>query len=63
MKIRVSLVVDVDPAKWVDSTGRLDDGTGKFVAAEVREDVRSYYLTHAQNAALTDETDAAVTLA
>ena len=63
MKIRVTLIIDVDPAKWVDSNGGLDDGTGKFAAAAVREDVRSYYLTLAQGAALTDETDAAVALA
>jgi hypothetical protein len=63
MKIRVSLVVEVDPKEWAQSNGRIVDADGNFTASGVREDVRSYLLNHVQMAALIDETSADVTLA
>lgn len=62
MKIRVSLLIDVDPAKWAASNGQLVDGKGHFTTQAVRDDIRSYVLHQVQMAALIDETDAEVSL-
>lgn len=62
MKIRIPLVIEVDPQKWADSNGQIVDGDGNFTAAAIREDVRSYFLNLAQNAPMIDETDAEVSL-
>lgn len=60
MKIRVPLVIEVDPQKWADSNGQIVDAEGRFTAAAVRDDVRLYVLSAIQSAALIDETDAEV---
>ena len=60
MKIRVSYVIDVDPQKWADCNGQIVDGDGRFRAADVREDVRTYILTNLQGLPLLDDADAEV---
>lgn len=63
MKIRIPLVIDVDPQAWADSNGQIVDVEGSFTLAAVREDVKSYVLNHVQGAALVDETQATVSAA
>lgn len=53
MKIKVILVVEVDPNLWRDEYG----------AEDVREDVRSYLLNAAQTTAGIEFTGASVSLA
>lgn len=62
MKVTVKLVVDVDPAEWVAREGHLDDGTGRYVLAEVRDDIRTYLLNLVQCSAIAEETGATVSL-
>jgi hypothetical protein len=63
MKIRVALVIDVDPQDLNESGlfGANFDGSGQYDAAELRADVRSYVLALVQGSSLADETDAEVT--
>ncbi len=62
MKIRVSLVVEVDPQMWANTDGAIVGVDGGFAIADVRESVRSYLLNLAQCSALIDEAEAEVTL-
>ena len=61
MKIRVPLVIDVDPAMWAQANGAIVDGDGNFTMKDLRADVRSYVLNLVQSASMIDETDAEVT--
>jgi hypothetical protein len=63
MKIRVPLVIEVDPQMWADANGQIVDGNGKFTAAALREDVRTYFLNLAQRSAMADESGAEASLA
>lgn len=62
MKVRVSLLIEVDPQKWADSNGQIVDSDGHYTATAVRDDVRSYVLNAIQCAAMVDETEAEVSL-
>lgn len=62
MKVRVNLVIEVDPQNWARSTGQGVDEHGRCKPAELREDVRNYYLYLAQGASITEETSAQVSL-
>lgn len=62
MKIRVPLVVDIDPAKWAASNGQIVDAHGRYRLDELRADVRQYVLNMAQCASIIDEADGEVTL-
>ena len=56
MRIAITLLIDVDPAKWDAVHGH---GSAQ---AEVREDVRSYVLTSVQGSAGMEGSGADVTL-
>jgi hypothetical protein len=60
VKIRIPLVIEVDPKKRADSNGQIVDAGGKFTVAAVREDIRGYILNLVQQAPMLDETDAEV---
>ena len=62
MKVRIPLVVDVDPQLWAAANGQVVDAAGKFKLTDVREDIRSYFLNLVQSAPMVDETDAEVSL-
>lgn len=54
MKVKVEIVVDVDPAKWVAEFG--------VARGEVREDVKTYITTAVQCSPAIEATDAEVTV-
>lgn len=56
MKIKVELLVEVDPQEWANTYG------GSSKAADVREDVQDYVLNSVQGLAGIDESEAEVTL-
>ncbi|MEV1013881.1 hypothetical protein AB0I89_24310 [Micromonospora sp. NPDC049801] len=62
MKVRVPLVIEVDPQEWANINGQIVDADGKFTIADLREDIRTYVLNAIQNAALIDEVEASVSL-
>lgn len=63
MKIRIPITIDVDPQKWAAAFGLDVDATGTPKAADLRQDVRSYFLNLVQGSSAVDETDAEVTIA
>lgn len=63
MKVRIPLVIDVDPAKWAFINGQIADADGNFTIADFRADVRSYFLNHVQGSYMVEETDAEVIIA
>lgn len=63
MKVRVALVIDVDPQK-LDESGLFGadfDEAGRYNATELRAEIRSYILNLVQGSSLADEADAEVT--
>lgn len=62
MKIRVPLVIEVDPQKWAEINGQIVDEDGNYTTAAVRDDIRTYFLHHVQGAAMVEDTDAVVRL-
>lgn len=54
MKIRVPLTIEIDAAEWAKAQG-LDDINGKFTAADVRADLRSYVLNMIQQSSAIEE--------
>jgi hypothetical protein len=54
MKVKVELVIDVDPAAWVEQNG--------CDPAKVRHDIKSYIRANVSNLPLLDEADAEVSV-
>ncbi len=55
MKVRVTLVIELDEKQWVEYNGCDPTDVGK--------DVKSHVLNHVQGSAILEESDATVTLA
>lgn len=53
LKVRVTLTITVDPAKW-------DNGNDGGDRAKVRDDIKSYVTNHIREAYLIDEAEAEV---
>jgi hypothetical protein len=62
MKIRIPVIIEVDPAEWAANNGQIVDGNGKFTKADLLDDIRSYVLNHMQCAHSIEESGAVVTL-
>lgn len=56
VKVSVALVIDIDPDKWAISNGQMIQAEDRRARdAEVREDVRSYFLHLIQSSTMLDE--------
>jgi hypothetical protein len=56
VKVSVALVIDIDPDKWAVSNGQMIHAEDRRARdAEVREDVRSYFLHLVQSSNMLDE--------
>ena len=63
IRVRVPLVIEVDPVAWAEREGIDTDQPRPMLVAEVRQDVRDYFLNHVVRAtAVLEETGGTATL-
>lgn len=60
MRVKIEMVIDVDPTKWAEINGT-GDGNGMPPSASIREDVRTFVFHAVQQLPMMEDTEADVT--